>query len=161
MENSPIKTLFLVAFLLAFGQQTAVAVPATATGSGALALAAVLAPYAPLIIYERRRIARLFDGKITFNNAKVAVAANSVVCRVSTADITERSCDLTFRTNKRTVQGREANEIFATIAAAGVAAEAASGSAVQSISNLVCNIDPGEIRRKAGGGAECTFDTGR
>lgn len=161
MENSPIKTLILVAFLLVSGQGTAVAASATATGPGALALAAVVAPHAPLIIYQRRRIARLFDGKITFNNAKVAVAANSVVCRVSTVDITQRSCDLTFRTNKRTVQGREANEIFATIAAAGVAAEDAAGSAVQSISNLVCNIEPSEIRRKAGGGAECTFDAGR
>lgn len=161
MENSPIKTLILVAFLLVSGQEIAVAASTTATGPGALALAAVVAPHAPLIIYQRRRIARLFDARITFNDAKVAVAANSVVCRVSTADITQRSCDLTFRTNKRTVQGREANEIYATIAAAGVAADVVAGSAVQSISNLVCNIDPSEIRRKAGGGAECMFDTGR
>lgn len=160
MENLPMKTLILVAFLLVSGPGTVVAASATATGPGALALAAVVAPHTPLIIYQRRRIARLFDGKITFNDAKVAVAANSIVCRVSTVDVTQRSCDLTFRTNKRTVRGREANEIYATIAAAGVAAEDAAGSSVQSVSNLVCNIDPSEIRRKAGGGAECTFDTG-
>jgi hypothetical protein len=59
------------------------------------------------------------------------------------------------------VHGRQASEIYATAAAAGDAAEGASGSLVQSISNLACTVNAREIEQKAGGGAECTFETGQ
>jgi hypothetical protein len=46
-----------------------------------------------------------------------------VVCRVSNVDITSRSCELSFGARKRTLTGREANEVGATAAAAGVPSE--------------------------------------
>lgn len=162
--DTSIKKLIVLVLLLAAGQRTAFAASGTAMGPAALALAAVVAEQAPLAIFEKRVIARLFGGNANlrfFPRDKISVAAVSVVCRVGNMDITARTCELTFRTNKRTVHGRQANEIYATAAAAGVAAEGAAGSLVQSISNLDCTINPREIEQKAGGGAECTFETGQ
>jgi hypothetical protein len=161
VKNSRIKKLVLVALLLSGEQHTAAAASATVTGPAAFALAAVVAEHAPLIRFQRRVIARLFDGKTIFLNANIAIRAESVVCRVSNVDITARTCDLTFRTNKRTVQGRHANEIYATIVTAGVGSEGTAGSMVESVSKLVCTINPHEIKQKAGGGADCTFETGQ
>ena len=84
-----------------------------------------------------------------------------MVCRVSNVDITSRSCELTFGSRKRTLTGREANEVGATAAAAGVPSEGAAGSSIESISKLRCTIDPNEIMQKAGGGANCIFETGQ
>jgi len=158
-----IGTSILAALVLAVGQHAATAAPATATGPAALALAAVVAEQAPLGRFDKRVIARLFDGKRIFitPNTKITVAAMSIVCRASNVDITMRSCDLTFRTNKRSVQGREANELYATIAVAGVMAEGAAGSLIESISNLTCTLDPNVIKQKGGGGADCMFETGQ
>jgi len=57
--------------------------------------------------------------------------------------------------------GREANEVGVTGIIAGASSEGAAGSIVESISKLVCTIDPNEIMKKVGGGAECTFETGQ
>ena len=163
-RTSQIKRLTCVVLLLAAGPHTALAASSTATGPAALALAAVVAELAPLARYQRRVMANLFDGRTTFRilpRDKISVAAASVVCRTSNVDITSRSCELTFRTNKVTVRGRQANEVYATMAAAGIAAEGAAGSLVESISKLACTIDPREISKKAGGGADCTFETGK
>jgi hypothetical protein len=84
-----------------------------------------------------------------------------VVCRVSNVDITSRSCELTFGSQKRTLTGREANELFATAVVAGIAPEGAAGSSIASVSKLKCTLDPNEIKQKAGGGAECSFETGQ
>jgi hypothetical protein len=84
-----------------------------------------------------------------------------VVCRVSNVDITSRSCELNFGAHKRTLTGRDANEVGATMATAGIASEGAAGSSIESISKLRCTIDPNEIMQKAGGGAQCSFETGQ
>jgi hypothetical protein len=162
-RHSLIGKSILAALLLGVGQHAASAVPATATGPAALALAAVVAEQAPLGRFDKRVVARLFDGKRIFITPKttITVAAVSIVCRTSNVDITMRTCDLTFRTNKRSVQGREANELYATMAVAGVASEGAAGSLVESLSNLTCTLDPNAILQKAGGGAECKFETGQ
>jgi len=81
-----------------------------------------------------------------------------VVCRVSNVDITSRSCELKFGSRKRTLTGREANEIGATAAAAGIPSQGAAGSSIENVSNLRCTIDPNEIMQKARGGAECSFE---
>jgi hypothetical protein len=47
------------------------------------------------------------------------------------------------------------------MAVAGVPAEGAAGSSIETISKLRCTIDPNEIMQKAGGGADCTFETGQ
>ena len=43
---------------------------------------------------------------------------------------------------------------------AGIAPDGAAGSVSESLSKLTCTLDPAEIRKKAGGGAECSFETG-
>lgn len=164
VQNSRITKLTLVTLLLGAGPHNALAASTSAMGPSALALAAVVAEQSPLSRFDRRTMARLLNGDTIFRaflGGKISVTAASVVCRVSNVDITERSCELTFRTNKRTAHGREANEISATMAAAGIAPEGAAGSLVQNVSNLACTIEPRTIKQKAGGGADCTFETGQ
>lgn len=143
---------------------SASAAPATVSGSAALALAAVVVQHSTLPAYDKRVMARLFAGDsvvLIFSKSKFSVAADTIVCRTSTVDIAARSCDLTFRISKKSLKGREANELYTTAASAGVTAEGAAGSNIESFSKLNCTIDPKEIRQKAGGGAECSFETGK
>jgi hypothetical protein len=93
-------------------------------------------------------------------SGKIAVTADSVVCRASDVDITARSCRLGFGAKTVTLLGRRAHELGATIAEAGVVSEGAAGTIFESLTHLSCTIDPGMIRQKAGGGADCTFDPG-
>jgi hypothetical protein len=159
------KRLMISAMALAVVQSSASAAPGSATGPTALALAAVIAQHSPAVrAFDKRVIARLFRGNTRFGftpNTKISVDADSVVCRVSNVDITQRSCELTFGARKRTLTGREANEVSATAVAAGVPSEGAAGSSIESISKLRCTIDPNEIMQKAGGGANCNFETGQ
>ena len=159
------KKLMISAVALAVVQSSASAAPGSATGPTALALAAVIAQHSPAVrAFDKRVIARLFRGNTRFGftpNTKIFVDADSMVCRVSNVDITQRSCELTFGSRKRTLTGREANEVGATAAAAGVPSEGAAGSSIESISKLRCTIDPNEIMQKAGGGANCNFETGQ
>jgi hypothetical protein len=159
------KKLMISAVVLAVVQSSASAAPGSATGPTALALAAVIAQHSPAVrAFDKRVIARLFRGNTRFGftpNTKISVDADSVVCRVSNVDITQRSCELTFGQRKRTLTGREANEVSATAVAAGVPSEGAAGSSIESISKLRCTIDPNEIMQKAGGGANCNFETGQ
>jgi hypothetical protein len=162
--------LKILALYLVFGQSAfllggvAAADAASANGPAALALAGVVAAHSSVLgSFGRRRVARLFDGNsiIFFPKPTISVVADSILCRVSTVDITSRSCELTFGTGKRMLKGREANELFATLAAAGVASEGAAGSIVESVTQLACTLDPTEIKQKAGGGAECSFMPGQ
>jgi len=159
------KKLMISAVALAVVQSSAFAAPGSATGPTALALAAVIAQHSPAVrAFDKRVIARLFRGNTRFGftpNTKISVDADSVVCRVSNVDITQRSCELTFGSRKRKLTGREANEVGATAAAAGVPSEGAAGSSIESISKLRRTIDPNEIMQKAGGGANCNFETGQ
>ena len=159
------KKLIISALALTVGQTAAFAAPGTTTGPTALALVAVIAQHSPAVrAFDKRVIARLFRGNTAFGftpNTKISVDADSVVCRVSNVDITSRSCELSFGARKRKLTGRDANEVGATAAAAGVPSEGAAGSSIESISKLQCTIDPNEIMRKAGGGANCSFETGQ
>jgi hypothetical protein len=134
---------------------------ASATGSAALALAGVVASYSHLPAAEQRTVAKLFEGHTDVSYIKkISVTADKIVCRTGNVDITARSCELTFKTGKRSLKGRAAGELFATEAMAGVASEAAAGSTFESLSKLNCTLDPKEIQAKAGGGAQCTFEPG-
>jgi hypothetical protein len=139
------------------------AAPATISGSVALALAAVVAQYSPLLApHEKQTMARLFAGDSSFfvkSSKTISVTADAIVCRTSNVDIAARSCEMTFKTSKRSVKGAKANEIFATLATAGVTPEGAAGSNFENISKLNCTIDPAEIGQKSGGGANCSFET--
>jgi len=163
-----IRFMVLSLFLM-MGQWTALAALVTAPGPMALALAAVLAQPSPLLsAYDKRVIVRLFRGNTNFGftpNTKILVVADSVVCKTSNVDITMRDCELTFsngnKTWNRSLTGPQANELSATALAAGATSEGAAGSTIQSISKLDCTIDPNEIMKKAGGGAQCTFEAGK
>jgi hypothetical protein len=130
------------------------------SGQAALALAGVVAPASHLLsMTEKEAVAMLFAMNSTIPyKKKIVVTADKIVCRVSNVDITARSCDLTFGKKVKTINGRAANELFATEALAGVAPDGAAGSNFESLSKLSCTLDPQVIQDKAGGGAECTFE---
>ena len=155
---------FFGAIGYAAAASSASAASAAANGPSALALAAVVASYGSLLgSFNKRAMSRLFDGKslVIPRVNKITVAADSIVCKMSDVDITARSCDLVFKSHKRTLTGRDANEVYGTLAISGVASEGAAGSITASIMKLECTIDPMVIKQKAGGGADCTFETGQ
>ena len=156
------KLAVLAVSLLMTVPSAASAAPATASGPAALALAGVVALYSPLLSGdERETVLAFFVGKTDLRYAKkISVTADKIVCRVSNVDITARSCELTFKGTRQSVPGRRASEIFATVAMAGVPSDGAAGSVFESLSKLNCTIDPAEIKEKAGGGAQCTFEPG-
>lgn len=156
--------LFLFTTLVtAFGQSAALAAPATTTGATALAVAAVVAQYSPLLsAYEKRLIAGIFGGNVKAGDKrKLSVAAETVTCRISDVAIAERSCELSFKKGKRSLKGREANEVYATLASAGIVAEGAAGSMIQTVTKLNCALDPAVIKDNSGGGADCSFGADR
>jgi hypothetical protein len=159
MKSGKLAILALALFVT--GTSAASAGSATASGSAALALAGVVAPYSCLPSAEKRTVAALFAGQANVGySKKISVTADKIVCRISNVDITARSCELTFKTSKRTLKGRAANELFATEAMAGVPSDGAAGSVFESLTKLNCTLDPREIRERAGGGANCSFETG-
>ena len=160
MKHSLTRNLAALALFLF--PAAASAAPATVTGPTALALAAVVTQHSSLPAYDKQVMARLFAGNHAFlyvTKKKLSVTADTIVCRTSNVDIAARSCEMTFKASKRSVKGAKANEIFATLATAGVTQEGAAGSNFESISKLNCTIDPNEIRQKSGGGANCSFET--
>jgi hypothetical protein len=169
ITTSLIKQLASVMVCCAIGQtvssSSAQAATVTANGPSALALAAVVVSHSGSLLgaFDRRAMSRLFDGKrpIIRRLSKITVAVDSIVCKMSDVDITARSCELTFKNHKRNVTGRDANEVYATLAVAGVMSEGAAGSTTESVMKLECTIDPGVIEQKSGGGATCTFETGQ
>jgi hypothetical protein len=156
------KRTALSVFVIAMTAQAASA--DTAAGQRALALAALVGMKSPLVSgQDKHALVRLFEGSpdIAFPaGRKVAVAADAIVCRASNVDITSRSCTLTFGARTVTLKGRQAHELFATIAEVGVPEDGAAGSVFEGLSKLDCTIDPAEIKQKAGGGANCTFNPG-
>lgn len=163
-----VRFIMIALFAIA-GQRAAHAGSVTASGPTALALAAVVAQHSPLIrAFDKRVIARLFRGNTNFGftpNTKISVVVDSIVCTTSNVDITMRSCELTFsarnRSWKQPLTGFRANEISSTALAAGATSKGAAGSINENLSKIECAIDPNEIMKKAGGGAECTFETGK
>jgi hypothetical protein len=160
------KQLTVVVLYCAIGQAVSLspasAASVTASGPSALALAAVVASHGSLLgSFHKRAMSRWFDGKGVFITRmnKITVEADSIICKMSDIDITARSCDLTFKSHKRTLTGRDANEVYATLALASVMSEGAAGPIAEGITNLECTIDPTLIKVKAGGGASCSFET--
>jgi hypothetical protein len=162
------RTALAVLLVLGKGISIASAASGNASGPAALALAGVTAPHSPVLSStDRRSMARLFAGHpISFPaGRKISVTANSIDCRISSVDIASRTCELVFedpRRGERKVSrsGSAANELFATLAVAGVTSGGAAGSIFEKVTKLVCTIDPNEMRRKAGSGADCVFEKG-
>lgn len=153
--------LAMLTFLLLLAGASAAAA-ATVTGAAALALAGVVAQYAPIPAANKKAVAAFFKGDPNFPyKGKISVMADKIVCRTSNVDITARSCEVIFKIKKQTLSGREANELFATQAMAGIPADGAAGSNFESIAKLNCTLDPAQLKTKAGGGAECAYEAAK
>jgi hypothetical protein len=151
------QTFFLLSSFFLAGATTASA--GSITGSTALALAGVVAPYSPALSSDQKKaVAALFAGNSDSpGKGRILITADKIVCRTGNVDIAARSCQLTFGDSTRTLKGREANELFATQAMAGVPADGAAGSNFESVSKLSCTLDPQAIAEKKGDGAECSY----
>ena len=135
----------------------------SASGAAALALAGVVAPYSPsLSPAEKKAVAAFLAGQAGAPYSKtISVTADRIVCRASNVDITARACELTFGKTVMRSQGREASELYATQAMAGVPSDGAAGSIFESLSNLRCTLDPVQIKEKGGAGADCSYDAAK
>jgi hypothetical protein len=158
-EEAGMKSVRLaIAIALSLGTVTA-ASAASITGQAALALAGIVALYAPMPAANKKAVAALFKGDTNFPyTAKITVTADKIVCRTSNVDLTARSCELTFKTSTKTLKGREANELYATEAMAGIAGDGAAGSNFEILSKLSCTLEPKVLKQKGGGGAECSYE---
>jgi hypothetical protein len=155
---TPTKPLAFAMTLWLVGLPAALA--GSASGSAALALAGVVAAHSPkLSPAEKKTVAAFFDGKTDVPySGKIKAAADKIVCRTSNVDITARSCEVAFGGEKVSFKGREANELYATEAMAGVPSDGAAGSIFEGVSKLACTLDPTAIKDKSGGGAECSYE---
>ena len=155
------KHTISLALVLATALGVSAAAAETANGSAGLALAAVVATASPLLTSaERKAVDELFaeNSNISYRK-KIVVTADKIVCRTSNVDITLRSCELTFGKKTRTINGRAANELYATEAMAGVPADGAAGTNYESVAKLSCTLDPQAIKQKDGSGVNCTYET--
>jgi hypothetical protein len=88
------------------------------------------------------------------------VSVDKIDCKASNVDLLEHSCTLTFGTMPRTISGREAHELYATLIEAGVPADGAAGTTHETLTGLMCTIDPNAIKQRDGSGADCKFEAG-
>jgi hypothetical protein len=161
MRMIPATLLAAASFLLAAAP--AWAAGSTASGSSALALAALVAQQSPtLSAPEKHALAGFFAGnpKTPYAGKTITVTADKIVCKAGNVDITLHQCDLTFGAKTVTLTGEKAHELYATILEVGVPPDGAAGTTYEALSQLSCTIDPAQIRAEAGGGATCTFTPG-
>ena len=164
MKISIPGTAAFAVLLASLGPSAVSAAPATVTGPMALAVAAVIAQYSPVLNPgERKVVAGVFDGntRMSYPIKAISVEADTVTCRTSNVAIADRSCEIAFKKGKRALKGRAANEVFATLSAAGVTAQGAAGSMIESVSKLSCTLDLGKIRQNDGSGADCSWEGGK
>jgi len=154
--------LLLAALPLAASLAHAASTSNTASGSGALALAALVGAQSPtLSAPHKTALADMLNGNLGFpGKEKITVKADKVTCRASNVDISAHSCELDFGSAKRTLTGRAAHELYATLIEVGVPSDGAAGSVFESVTMLSCTVDVGAVKDKAGGGADCTFTSG-
>jgi hypothetical protein len=162
MKNSNFGIATGLVLLATAGVPPASAAPVSVTGATALAVAAVVAQYSPLLSAgDKKVIAGLFDGKVksSYPKKKLSVTADAVMRRISNVAIADRSCEITFsKKAKHSLKGREANEVYATLASAGITAEGAAGSMIENVTKFSCTLDPAEIKDNSGGGADCSLE---
>ena len=149
----------LVSLLAAAIATPAAAAPSTTGGQGALALAALVGGLSPTLSASRRHaLARYLGGHRTPVLAPFHVKADSVACRASNIDPTHHDCTLKFGAATRTLNGRRAHELFATLQENGVPGDAGAGSSFETLSALDCTITPADFG--TGAGAACTYTPG-
>ena len=137
------------------------ALAGTASGSSALALAALIGNISPsLSAVEKSGLIKLLDGKTDFSfpaGKTIPIAAGQITCRAGNVDIASHSCDLSFGGQVVSLTGRSAHELCAALEENGVEPDGAAGSIFEAVTNLKCTIDPNEVKQRAGSGAECQY----
>jgi hypothetical protein len=137
------------------------ALAADATGNGGLALVALVGEHSPALnAAEKYILSAYLDGRPKSDyppGKKVVVRVDEATCRISDVDITAKSCDLKFGAGIASLNGRPAQELYATLIEVGVPPSGAAGSILESVKGLTCTIDPEAVRRESGGGANCAF----
>jgi hypothetical protein len=129
-------------------------------GSAALALAALVGVHSPGVSKsDRTALSSMLNGDPVFvASSKINIVAKSVRCVATNVDLTHHSCEIKFGSNTRTLEGREAHELFATLVENNIAADPAAGLIYESVSNLDCTITTKDIKENGGGGADCKMD---
>jgi hypothetical protein len=136
----------------------------SAGGHDAVALAAIVGGYSPVLSARQRMVlAKLLNGDATVapRMRRFSVEADSVVCGASDVDITQFHCDLKFGGRTEHFTGKSAHELFATIASVGVDSDGAAGTIYEAVYTLRCTIKPAEIAQRGGGGADCDYSLTR
>src|SRR5437879_12475928 len=88
MKFTPLVILAFSLFLAGASEAAAGSV----SGAAALALAGVVAQYAPIPAANKKAVAAFFKGDPNFPyKGKISVIADKIVCRTSNVDITARS----------------------------------------------------------------------
>jgi hypothetical protein len=155
---------FVLAMPVAIVAQAAFAATTT-TGHAGLALAALVAVYSPVLnAPDKLAMERLFDGHQNFPfpaGQTIKIVADKIVCKAGNVDITAQSCALSFGAKTVNVEGRRANELFATMVEADVPSDGAAGTIYEGLTSLACTIDPNEIKQNIGGGASCAYTAGQ
>jgi hypothetical protein len=129
---------------------------ATASGSGALALAALVGAHAPgLIRHDRRTLEQLLEGHASVPfpaNRKISVEAGAIDCTAGNVDITAHACKLTFGAETVHIGGRKAHELYATMVEGGISSEGAAGTLHETVSHWCAPSVRMRLRRKRGAG---------
>jgi hypothetical protein len=145
---------FVLAIPVAILAQGAFAATTT-TGHAGLALAAVVAVYSPALnAPDKLAMERLFDGHQNFPfpaGQTIKIIADKIVCKAGNVDIAKTV----------NIEGRRANELFATMVEADVPSDGAAGTIYEGLTSLACTIDPNEIKQNIGGGASCAYTAGQ
>ena len=80
--------------------------------------------------HDKAALAGLLDGTggRGLFTATINVTADAVICRAGDVDIAAFACELRFGATTISLDGRRANELFATMNEAGVSPEGAAGT---------------------------------
>ncbi|HLW90785.1 MAG TPA: hypothetical protein VKS78_05725 [Roseiarcus sp.] len=153
---------FVLALPIALIAQAASADGSGSSGAGALALAALVGAQSPSLDTQRKQaLAEMLDGNLNFAaNPPIIVAADSVSCRQSDVDISYHDCTLKFGVTTKSLSGRAAHELYATMIENGVPSDGAAGSIYEAVSHLSCTIKLRDVKQRAGGGATCAWGAG-
>jgi hypothetical protein len=166
-RNTPMQRLNFIGTttffsVLATAIQSASA--ATKSGSSALALASLVAVHSPVSNTSDTLLTRrLFNGhfhQLRGDTKMISVMADAIVCSVGIVDITAYSCKLIFGAKTVNLTGRAAHELYATMAEAGVQSQSTANALSEGLSHLMCTINPLDIAKRSGDGADCKFDVG-
>jgi len=130
-------------------------------GHGALALAAILGQYDPSLgTSAKAGLLRLLADKSFGRTGSLMVNAAAAACRAGDVDLKAFRCALTFGTSTINLKGRQAAELFATLAEAGIPSDGAAGTIYESAKSISCNLNLTELGGPGtgdGGGAGCTY----